>query len=52
MTSQKKQTSEAAVREIRRRTRRKFSPEKKIRIGLEGFLAPREALVAVRCMTT
>ena len=37
MTNQKKQTSEAAVREIRRRTRRKFSPEEKIRIVLEGL---------------
>ena len=35
MTKQKKQSSEAAVREIRRRTRRKFSPEEKIRIVLE-----------------
>jgi hypothetical protein len=32
MTSPKKQSSEAAIREIRRRTRRKFSPEEKIRI--------------------
>jgi transposase-like protein len=37
MTNQKKQTGEAAVREIRRRTRRKFSPEEKIRIVLEGL---------------
>jgi len=37
MANQKKQTSEAAVREIRRRTRRKFSPEEKIRIVLEGL---------------
>jgi len=37
MAKQKKQTSEAAVREIRRRTRRKFSPEEKIRIVLEGL---------------
>ena len=37
MTSQKKQSTEAAVREIRRRTRRKFSPEEKIRIVLEGL---------------
>jgi hypothetical protein len=35
MTTQKKQTSEAAVRETRRRTRRKFSPKGKIRIVLE-----------------
>ncbi len=37
MSTQKKQSSEAAVREIRRRTRRKFSPEEKIRIVLEGL---------------
>ncbi len=37
MTKQKKQSTEAAVREIRRRTRRKFSPEEKIRIVLEGL---------------
>ena len=37
MTSQKKQSTEAAVREVRRRTRRKFSPEEKIRIVLEGL---------------
>ena len=37
MAKQKKQTCEAAVREIRRRTRRKFSPEEKIRIVLEGL---------------
>ena len=29
-----KQSSEAAVREIRRRTRRKFSPEEEIRIAI------------------
>ena len=37
MTNPKKQSAEAAVRTIRRRTRRKFSPEEKIRIVLEGF---------------
>jgi transposase len=37
MTKRKKQSSEAAVREIRRRTRRKFSPEEKIRIVLDGL---------------
>jgi transposase len=37
MTNPKKQSSEAAIREIRRRTRRKFSPEEKIRIVLEGL---------------
>ena len=33
----KKQSTEAAVREIRRRTRRKFAPEEKVRIVLEGL---------------
>ena len=37
MTNPKKQSTEAAVRDIRRRTRRKFSPEEKIRIVLEGL---------------
>ena len=37
MKSHKKQSTEAAVREIRRRTRRQFSPEEKIRIVLEGL---------------
>ncbi len=37
MSKQKKQSAEAAVRDIRRRTRRKFSPEEKIRIVLEGL---------------
>jgi transposase len=37
MTKQTKQSTEAAVREIRRRTRRKFSPEEKIRIVLDGL---------------
>ncbi|MBW2668070.1 MAG: hypothetical protein JRE13_17405 [Deltaproteobacteria bacterium] len=31
MTSKKKQSTEAAVREIRRRTRKKFAPEEKAR---------------------
>ena len=37
MTRTKKQSTGAAVREIRRRTRRKFAPEEKIRIVLEGL---------------
>jgi transposase len=37
MSNPKKQSTEAAVREIRRRSRRKFSPEEKIRIVLEGL---------------
>ena len=54
MTSQKKQSTEAAVRDIRRRTRRKFSPEEKIRIVLEGlrggskFLQQVVSIAAVR----
>jgi transposase len=54
MPSKKKQTTEAAVREIRRRTRRKFAPEEKVRIVLEGLrgeqsiseLCRREGIVA------
>jgi IS30 family transposase len=48
MANQKKQSSEATVREIRRRTRRKFSPEEKIQnevldLALEHTdLSPRE----------
>ena len=37
MAGRKKQSTESAVREIRRRTRRKFSSEEKIRIVLEGI---------------
>jgi transposase len=37
MAGRKKQSTESAVREIRRRTRRKFAPEEKIRIVLEGI---------------
>jgi transposase len=35
--AKEKQTAEAAVKEIRRRTRRRFSSEEKIRIVLEGL---------------
>jgi transposase len=37
MTRTKKQSIEAAVREIRHRTRRKFAPEEKVRIVLVGL---------------
>jgi transposase len=37
MSKERRQSTEAAVREIRRRTRRKFSPEEKVRIVLEGL---------------
>ena len=37
MPRKNKQSSEAAVREIRRRTRRKFSAEEKTRIVLDGL---------------
>jgi transposase-like protein len=37
MSKQKKQSAEAAVRDIRRHTRRTFSPEEKIRIVLDRF---------------
>ena len=35
--TRKKQSTEAAVREIRRKTRRKCAPEEKVRIVLEGL---------------
>ena len=37
MSSEGSRSPEAVVREIRRKTRRKFSPEEKIRIVLEGL---------------
>ena len=37
MSAGRKQSTEAAVREIRRKTRRKFAPEEKIRTVLEGL---------------
>ena len=37
MSRKKKPSAEAAVRDIRRRTRRRFSAEEKIRIVLEGL---------------
>ncbi len=47
MPRKKKQSSEAAVREIRRRTRRRFSAEEKIRIVLEGLRG--EESIAALC---
>ncbi len=47
MGSRKKQSSEAAVREIRRRTRRRFSAEEKIRIVLDGLRG--ESSIAELC---
>ena len=37
MAGRQKQSAGAAVREIRRKTRRRFAPEEKIRIVLEGL---------------
>jgi transposase-like protein len=37
MSRTKRQSTEAAAREIRRKTRRKFAPEEKVRIVLEGL---------------
>jgi transposase len=39
MTERRKKSPEAVVREIKRRTRRKFTSEEKIRIVLEGLRA-------------
>ena len=47
MPRKKKQSSEAAVREIRRRGRRRFSAEEKIRIVLEGLRG--EESIAALC---
>ena len=47
MPAKKKQSSEATVREIRRRPRRRFSAEEKIRIVLEGLRG--EVSVAELC---
>jgi hypothetical protein len=51
MPRTKKQSTEAAVREIRRRTRRKFAPEEKIRIVLEGLRGWRAAIRSLRLYT-
>lgn len=48
MSNQKKQSTEAAVREIRRRSRRKFSPEETIRIVLEGLRGERSVVDSCR----
>jgi hypothetical protein len=52
MSHQKKQSTEAAVRETRQRSRRKFSPEEKIRIVLQraagefrGSVSPCESVL-------
>ena len=47
MPRRKKQSSEAAVREMRRKTRRRFSAEEKIRIVLDGLRG--EVSVAELC---
>jgi transposase len=47
MPAKKKQSSEEAVREIRRRARRRFSAEEKIRIVLEGLRG--EESIAALC---
>ena len=52
MLSKKKQSTEAAVREIRRRTRRKFAPEEKVRIVLEGLRGEQSISELCRPSTT
>ena len=47
MPRRKKQSTEAAVRDIRRQTRRRFSAEEKIRIVLDGLRG--EVSVAELC---
>jgi transposase len=48
MPRRKKQSSEAAVRDIRRKTRRRFSAEEKIRIVLDGLRKIRIVLDGLR----
>ena len=40
----KKVSSESVIKDIRRKTRKKYSSEEKIRIVLEGFQSPMSAL--------
>ena len=47
MPRKKKQSSEAALREIRRRTRRRVSAEEKVRVVLEGLRG--EESIAALC---
>ena len=49
MPAKKKQSSEATVREIRRRARRRFSAEEKIRIVLEGLRGEESIAALCRC---
>ena len=49
MRSQESRSPESVVREIRRKTRRKFSSEEKIRIVLEGLKG--EESVSTICLT-
>ena len=46
MEPKTKRSSESVVREIKRKTRRKFNPEEKIRIILEG-LKGEEGIAAI-----
>lgn len=48
MTNSKKQSAEAAVRTMRRCTRRKLSPKEKSRIVLEGLRG--ELSISERCL--
>jgi len=46
MVQESSRSPEAVVREIRRKTRRKFSPEERVRIVLEG-LKGEESIAAI-----
>ena len=48
MSKERKQSTEAAVREIRRKTRRKFAPEEKIRIVLEGLRGEQSVILGFK----
>ncbi len=48
MSKERKQSTEAAVREIRRKTLRKFAPEEKIRIVLEGLRGEQSVILGFK----
>ena len=48
MPGRKKQSSGAAVRDIRRKTRRRFSAEEKMRILLDGLRGEVSVVVTLR----
>ena len=46
----KKESAEATVRNIRRKTRKKYCVEEKIRIALEGLMGKLEQIDSCQCI--